>query len=98
MTATNPRPRISAAALSAAAERLAGVLVLDLADHTVTPAIYLPRAAAFATIDGETLGDDDGTLIVLVHPGTAADLIAEHGTPGAAAAALTRELRAVGAL
>jgi hypothetical protein len=92
------RPRITAASIAAAATRLAGTVVLDLADLTVGPALYLPRLDAFATIDGDDLGTDDGTLIVLVQPGAARDLIEEHGTPGRAAEAITRELRAVGAL
>jgi hypothetical protein len=94
MTATN-RPRITAAAVAAAATRLLGTIVLDVADMTTRPATYLPRLAAFAEIDSdELLGDDDGTLIVLVQPGTARDLIDAHGTPGRAAAALNRDLRA----
>lgn len=94
-----PRPRVTAADLVAAATRLAGAVVLDLADLTVGPARYLPRLDAFAAIDGdEELGADDGTLIVLVQPGTARDLIAEHGTAGRAAVAVTRELREAGAL
>lgn len=97
VTATH-RPRIAARDLLAAGARLFGTIVLDLADMTTRPAIYLPRLEAFATIDGDDLGADDGTLIVLVQPGTARDLIAAHGTPGAAAAAITRELRAAGAL
>jgi hypothetical protein len=92
------RPRITAAAITAAATRLAGTVVLDLADLTVGPALYLPRLDAFATIDGDDLGVDDGTLIVLVAPGRARDLIDEYGTPGRAAEAVTRELRAAGAL
>jgi hypothetical protein len=92
------RPRITAATIAAAASRLAGTVVLDLADLTVGPAVYLPRLDAFATIDGDDLGVDDGTLIVLVEPGRARDLIDEHGTPGRAADAVTRELRAAGAL
>lgn len=94
------RPRITAADLVAAATWLAGAVVLDLADLTVGPARYLARLAAFAAIDDadELLGDDDGTLVVLVQPGTAADLIAEHGTAGRAAIAVTRELRAAGVL
>jgi hypothetical protein len=92
------RPRITAATIAAAATRLAGTVVLDLADLTVGPAVYLPRLEAFASIDGEDLGADDGTLVVLVHPGAARDLIDEHGTPGRAAEAITRELRAAGAL
>lgn len=98
MTATRTRPRVPAAALTAASTRLFGAVVLDVADLTVGPAVYLPRLEAFATIDGAELGDDDGSLIVLVLPGTAADLIAEHGTAAAAAAAVTRDLRAAGAL
>lgn len=97
MTA-NPRPRIAARDLVAAGARLLGTIVLDVADLTTRPAVYLPRLEAFATIDGEELGADDGTLIVLVQPGTVRDLIDEHGTPGAAAAVLNRQLRAVGAL
>lgn len=94
-----PRPRITAATIVAAATRLAGTVVLDLADLTVGPARYLARLEVFAEIDGDdTLGDDDGTLIVLVQPGTAADLIAEHGTAGRAAIAVTRELRTAGVL
>jgi hypothetical protein len=94
VTATN-LPRISAAAIAAAATRLLGTLVLDLADLTVGPARYLPRLDQFAAIDSdELLGDDDGTLLVLVQPGEARELIEEHGTPGRAAAALNRQLRA----
>jgi hypothetical protein len=94
------RPRITAADLAAAATRLAGAVVLDLADLTVGPARYLPRLEAFAAIDDaeELLGDDDGTLVVLVRPGSARDLIEQHGTPGRAAEAVTRELRAAGVL
>ena len=99
MTA-NPTPRITAADLAAAATRLAGTVVLDLADLTVGPALYLPRLAAFASIEDsdELLGDDDGTLLVLVQPGAARDLIDRYGTPGKAAAAVTAELRKAGAL
>jgi hypothetical protein len=85
-------PRITAATLTAAAARLAGTVVLDLADRMVGPAIYRARLAAFETIDGAPLGDDDGSLIVLVAPGRAAELIAEHGTAGRAAVVLNREL------
>lgn len=98
MTAHATRPRVTAAALAAAATRLAGAVVLDLADLTVGPARYEARLDLFRTLDGDDLGADDGTLVVLVLPGTAGDLIAEHGGAGAAAAAVTRELRAVGAL
>jgi hypothetical protein len=92
MTA-NHRPKISARDLVAAAARLFGTIVLDVADLTTRPAVYLPRLDAFATLDGDDLGADDGTLIVLVQPGTARDLIAEHGSAGAAAAALNADLR-----
>lgn len=97
---TRTRPRITAADLVAAATRLAGTVVLDLADLTVGPARYLPRLEAFSTIEDaeELLGDDDGTLLVLVQPGSARDLIEQHGTPGRAADAVTRELRAAGVL
>jgi hypothetical protein len=95
---STPRPRITAATIAAAATRLAGTVVLDLADLTVGPALYLPRLSAFATIDGGDLGADDGTLIPLIAPGSARELIAEHGTPGRAADAVTRELRAAGVL
>jgi hypothetical protein len=87
-------PRISAAALAAAATRLLGTVVLDVADMTTAPARYLPRLEAFAAIDSdEELGADDATLIVLVQPGAARDLIDEYGTAGRAAAALNRQLR-----
>lgn len=97
---SSPRPRITAADLATAATRLAGAVVLDLADLTVGPARYLPRLEAFASIDDadELLGEDDGTLVVLVLPGEARDLIEEHGTPGRAAEARTRQLRAEGVL
>lgn len=93
MTQT-PAPKVTAATLAAAATRLAGTVVLDLADYTTGPALYLARLEAFQTIEGEDLGADDGTLIPLLLPGTARDLITEHGTPGKAATALNRQLRA----
>jgi hypothetical protein len=91
-------PRITAADLTAAAARLLGTVVLDLADRTVGPALYAPRLEAFRTLEGDELGDDDGSLVVLVTPGEVRELIAEHGTAGRAAVALTRELRAAGVL
>ena len=97
MTA-NPTPRISAAAIADAATRLAGAVVLFVEDMTTGPAVYRARLEAFETIDGEPLGDDDGTIVVLVQPGAARDLIDAHGTPGRAAAAINRELRQAGAL
>jgi hypothetical protein len=98
VTANRTRPRISASDLVAAAARLFGTVVLDVADLTTRPAVYRARLEAFETIEGGELGADDGTLIVLVPIGTARDLIDEHGTAGAAAAHLNRTLRAVGAL
>ena len=87
-------PRISAAAIAAAATRLAGTVVLDLADRLVGPAVYRARLEMFETIDGAELGADDGSLIVLIAPGRAAELIAEHGTAGRAAVVVNRELAA----
>jgi hypothetical protein len=87
-------PRITAADMAAAATRLAGTVVLDLADRIVGPAVYKARLAMFETLDGDELGEDDGTLVVLLEPGRAMDLVREHGTPGKAAAAVNRELRA----
>ncbi len=100
---SSTRPRISAADLVAAATRLAGAVVLDLADLTVGPARYEARLDAWSTIDADRddagdLGADDGTLVVLVLPGEARDLIEQHGTPGRAAEARTRELRSAGVL
>jgi len=86
-------PRVTAAALAAAATRLFGTVVLDVADGLAGPAIYQPRLDAFLDMDGADLGEDDGTLVVLVPPGHAADLIREHGTAGRAAAAVNEELR-----
>jgi hypothetical protein len=91
-------PRITAADLTAAAARLLGTVVLDLADRTVGPALYEARLEVFRTLEGDDLGADDGSLVVLVTPGAARELIAEHGTAGRAAAALTREHRAAGVL
>jgi hypothetical protein len=93
VTATH-LPRISAAALAAAATRLAGAVVLFLEDSTVGAAIYRPRLDAFQSIEGDDVWADDGTIVVLVQPGDAADLIRDHGTPGRAADARNRELRA----
>lgn len=86
-------PKVTAAALAAAATRLFGAVVMDVADALVGPAIYQPRLSAFLDMDGADLGEDDGTLVVLVPPGHAAELIAEYGTAGRAAAAVNAELR-----
>lgn len=96
--AKTARPRVTAAALAAAATRLAGSVVLDLADMLVGPALYDARLEVFRTLDGGDLGADDGTLIVLADRRAVDALLAEHGTPGRAAVALTRELRAGGVL
>jgi hypothetical protein len=93
VTANRIRPRISASDLVAAAARLFGTVVLDVADLTTCPAVYLPRLEAFATIDGDELGADDGTLIDLLDGVPARDLIAEYGTAGKAAAALNARVR-----
>jgi len=90
--------RIPAAAMAAAATRLFGTVVLDLADLTVGPAVYKARLALFETLDGEELGEDDGSLIVLADRARVDALLSAHGTPGRAAAALTAELRAEGVL
>jgi hypothetical protein len=86
-------PKVTAAALAAAATRLFGAVVMDVADFLVGPAVYQPRLEAFLTIDGEDLGEDDGTLVVLVPPGHAAELIRQYGTAGRAAAVVNAELR-----
>lgn len=91
------RARVYASAITAAAARLYGTVVLDLADMSTGPAVYDARLAVFRTLDGDDLGDDDGTLIVLIAPGTVDELLVEHGTAGAAAAALTAQIRAEGA-
>ena len=94
------RPRITATDIAAAATRLAGCVLLDVVDMVTGPAVYRPRLAAFESIDdGEHLGaDDDPSLVVLIPPGAASDLIREAGTPGRAAAHLNRQLRAQGVL
>jgi hypothetical protein len=92
VTATN-HPKITAAALAAAATRLTGAVVLFIEDMTTGPAVYKPRLGIFTTVEGDDLGDDDGTVIPLIEPGTADELIATHGSPGRAAAALNRQLR-----
>lgn len=85
-------PKISAATLAAAAGRLAGTVVLDLADMVVGPAVYDARLQMFRTLEGDELGADDGSLVVLVQPGVAMDLVRET-TPGRAAAELNKALR-----
>jgi hypothetical protein len=92
---THPTPRVLARDLVAAAARLAGTVVLDLADLTVGPALYVARLGVFRTLDGDDLGEDDGTLIVLATPGAVDELIVEHGSAAAAARALTAEARRI---
>lgn len=91
---TQTPPRIYARDLAAAATRLAGTIILDLAGVASGPALYLPRLAAWQTIDGQDIGADDGSIIDLLDGLPARDLIEAHGTPGAAAAALNARLRA----
>jgi hypothetical protein len=91
--------KITAAVIAEAATRLAGAVVQFIEDNTIGAALYRPRMEAFLALDGETpLGDDDGTIVVLLTPGRARDLLAEYGTPGRAAAAANAELRAAGVL
>jgi predicted nucleic acid-binding protein len=90
----NHAPKISAAALAAATTRLAGAVVLFVEDMTTGPAVYRARLEVFETVDGDQLGADDGTIVVLADRARVDALLSEHGTPGRAAAALTRQLRA----
>jgi hypothetical protein len=93
---STPRlPRVTAAAVASAAARLFGTVVLDLADMMVGPALYDARLGVFRTLDGDDLGDDDGSLIVLVTPGEVDTLAADLGSPAAAARALTAEARRI---
>jgi hypothetical protein len=90
-------PRISAADIKAAATRLAGTVVQYVEDGTIGAAVYKPRMAAFVSIEStdDILGDDDGTILDLLDGVPARELVEEHGTPGRAAAAVNRHLRAV---
>jgi hypothetical protein len=93
---STPRlPRVTATAVASAAARLFGTVVLDLADMMVGPALYDARLGVFRTLDGDDLGDDDGSLIVLVTPGEVDTLVADLGSPAAAARALTAEARRI---
>jgi hypothetical protein len=89
-------PRITAADVAAAATRIAGVVIHDLAGVVSGPAVFVPRLEAFVAITDtdEVIADDDGTVLVLVQPGEARDLIAELGTPGRAAQAVNRRVAA----
>jgi hypothetical protein len=97
MERTTRLPRVTAATVTAAAARLFGTIVLDLADMMVGPALYDARLNMFRTLDGDDLGDDDGTLIVLVTPGEVDTLLADLGSAAAAARALTALVREVAA-
>jgi hypothetical protein len=94
---TSRAPRVTAAAVTAAAARLFGTVVLDLADLIAGPALFDARLGMFRTLDGDDLGEDDGSLIVLATPGTVDALIAEHGSAAAAARVLTAIAREVAA-
>jgi hypothetical protein len=86
-------PRITAADIKAAATRLAGTVVQYVEDNTTGPAVYKPRAEAWASIDGHDLGSDDGTVIDLLDGVPARDLIDAHGTPGKAAQAVNARIK-----
>jgi hypothetical protein len=94
VTETVNIPRITAADIKEAATRLAGTVVAFVEDNTTGPAVYKARAEMWASIDGEELGADDGTVIDLLNGVPARELINEHGTPGRAAAAVNRQLKA----
>ena len=90
-------PKVSAADLKAAATRLAGTVIHDLAGVVSGPAVYVARLEAFVAIEDTTavLADDDGVVIDLLDGVPARELVAEHGSAGKAAAAVNRHLRAV---
>jgi hypothetical protein len=88
-------PRVTAADLRDAATRLFGTVILDVAGVVSGPAVYSSRLAAFVSISDtdDVLAEDDGTVIDLLAGTPARDLLAEHGTPGRAAAAVNARLR-----
>jgi hypothetical protein len=90
---TASAPRVTAAVLRDAATRLLGAVVQFVEDSTVGPAVYQPRMQAWVSLDGQDLGEDDGTIVVLVPPGHAMTLLEEHGTAGAAVRVVNEELR-----
>jgi hypothetical protein len=90
-------PRVLASAITAAAARLTGTIILDLADMVAGPALYDARLGVFRTLDGDDLGEDDGSLIVLVEPGTVDELLREHGSAATAARIVTAIAREVAA-
>jgi hypothetical protein len=86
-------PKIPASVLRDAATRLLGAVVQFVEDATVGPAVYVPRLAAWQTLDGADLGADDGTIVVLVPPGEPMDLLRSQSA-GSAVAEINRRLRA----
>jgi hypothetical protein len=93
---STPRlPRVTATTVTAAAARLFGTIVLDLADMMVGPALYDARLNLFRTLDGDDLGDDDGSLIVLVTPGEVDTLVTDLGSAAAAARVLTAQAQRI---
>lgn len=68
-------PKITAAVLRDAATRLLGAVVQFVEDSTVGPAVFVPRLQMWQTLDGQELGADDGTIVVLVPPGEPMDLL-----------------------
>lgn len=85
-------PRITAADVKGIVSRLRGVLALDVADLTITPALYDPKAGEFHDLEGNPLGPDDGSLIVLVDHDQAAAILEQTGRPCDAAVALSRQI------
>ena len=83
-------PRITAADLKAATTRLRAVLVLDVADLSIAPALL--RGGVFETLEGELLGEDDGSLIVLADREQVDAYLERAGRAGEAAKLATREL------
>lgn len=88
-------PRVTAADIKAAATRLFGTVVHDIAGVVSGPAVFAPRLAAFVTIENteEVLADDDGSVIDLLGGIPARELVAEHGTPGKAAQAINARIK-----
>jgi hypothetical protein len=88
-------PKVTAADLKAAATRLLGTVIHDIAGVVSGPAVYVPRLEAFAAIEDTTavLADDDGSVIDVLNGVPAREVIALHGTAGRAAAAVNAELR-----
>lgn len=85
-------PKISAAVLREAASRLLGAVVQFAEDATVGPAVYVPRLAMWQSLEGEELGSDDGTIVVLVSPGEPMDLLRDM-TAGEAARLVNARIR-----